>query len=149
MNYSDLPKRVFNSPLIAYANFADGSHVNLIRLVKPYANGWCYAIVNTTFSRASHPSGMFKTFKKAKDQFDLIIKAVPEWNCKLIKKEWIPENMTDGKLEAMAPAMLDTLRSLNTYFVNLQNKVALAPADENAWKKVSKIVVQFKDYPNE
>ena len=39
MSYLILPKKVFNSPLIEYANFEDQSFVNLIRLNKPYANG--------------------------------------------------------------------------------------------------------------
>jgi len=43
-----LPKRVFNSPLIRYATFEDGSHINLIRINKPYANGNSYAIHDTT-----------------------------------------------------------------------------------------------------
>ena len=50
MSYLILPKRVFNSPLIEFANFEDGSHVNLIRLNKPYANGIKYAVYETTKS---------------------------------------------------------------------------------------------------
>lgn len=39
-----LPRRVFNSPLIKYANFMDGTCVNLVRLNKPYKDGRAYAI---------------------------------------------------------------------------------------------------------
>lgn len=68
-----LPKRIFNSPLIEYANFADGSHVNLIRLIKPYANGYSYAVHETTKS-AFCSSGMFKSYDKAKAKFELMVR---------------------------------------------------------------------------
>ncbi len=68
----ELPKRVFNSPLIKYANFQDGSSVNLIRLIKPYANGNSYAVHETTAS-AFCSSGMFKTYDKALDKFALMV----------------------------------------------------------------------------
>jgi hypothetical protein len=67
-----LPKRVFNSPLIEFANFEDGSHVNLIRLIKPYANGYSYAVHETTKSPFCS-SGMFKTYDKAKEKFELMV----------------------------------------------------------------------------
>lgn len=73
MSYSQLPKRVFNSPLIRYANFKDGSYVNLIRLNKPYANGISYAIYETTKS-AFCSNGLFKTYDKAIEKFNLMIK---------------------------------------------------------------------------
>jgi hypothetical protein len=63
MSYLKLPKRVFNSPLIRYANFEDGSHINLIRLTKPYANGVEYAIHETTKS----PFVSNKLIKKYED----------------------------------------------------------------------------------
>jgi hypothetical protein len=65
-----LPKRVFNSPLIEFANFEDGSFVNLIRLIKPYANGDTYAVYATTKCISSK---MFKTYDKAKEKFELMI----------------------------------------------------------------------------
>lgn len=71
--YLILPKRVFNSPLIRYANFKDGSHVNLIRLIKPYANGVTYAVHETTKSPFCS-NGMFKTYKKAMEKFNLMIR---------------------------------------------------------------------------
>jgi hypothetical protein len=73
MSYPVLPKRVFNSPLLEYANFADGSHVNLIRLNKPYANGNSFAVHETTKSPFCS-NGMFKTYQKAKEKFDLMVK---------------------------------------------------------------------------
>ncbi len=72
INYLILPKRVFNSPLIMFANFEDGSHVNLIRLKKPYANGATYAVHETTRSPFCS-NGMFKTFEAAKRKFDLMV----------------------------------------------------------------------------
>jgi hypothetical protein len=68
-----LPKRIFNSPLIRYANFKDGSHVNLIRLSKPYANGNSYAVHETTKSSFCS-NGLFKTYDKAIEKFNLMVK---------------------------------------------------------------------------
>jgi hypothetical protein len=72
MNCLTLHRRVFNSPLIEYANFKDGSHVNLIRLNRPYANGLSYAVHETTKSPFCS-SGLFKTYKKAKEKFELMV----------------------------------------------------------------------------
>ena len=68
MSYLILPKKVFNSPLIEYANF-----VNLIKLNKPYANGISYAVYETT-NNAFCSNGLFKTYEKAKLKFELMIK---------------------------------------------------------------------------
>lgn len=73
MSYLILPKRVFNSPCLEFANFEDGSHVNLIKLNKPYANGLAYAVHETTKS-AFCSNGMFKTYDKAKEKFELMIR---------------------------------------------------------------------------
>jgi len=73
MSYPTLPKRVFNSPLIMCANFVDGSHVNLIKLIKPYANGAAYAVHETTKSPFCS-NGLFPTYEKAKAKFDLMVK---------------------------------------------------------------------------
>jgi len=73
MSYLQLPKRVFNSPLIMCANFEDGSHVNLIKLIKPYANGAAYAVHETTKSPFCS-NGLFTTLDKAKAKFDLMVK---------------------------------------------------------------------------
>lgn len=51
-----IPPRTFNSPLINYANFSDGSSVNLVRLVKPYSTGISFVVFN-------NKTGDFKTFK--------------------------------------------------------------------------------------
>ena len=61
MSYLILPKKVFNNPLIEYANFEDQSFVNLIRLNKPYANGISYAVYETT-NNAFCSNGLFKTY---------------------------------------------------------------------------------------
>ena len=63
-----LPARTRNSPLIEYANFVDGTHINLIRLNKPYANGQAYVIYNCTKSPYAKNRG-FKTYQAAKDEF--------------------------------------------------------------------------------
>jgi len=71
--YPKLPKRVFNSPLIEFANFEDGSFVNLIKINKPYANGNSYAVYETTKSPFCS-NGMFKTYEKAKEKFELMVR---------------------------------------------------------------------------
>jgi len=73
MSYPILPKRVFNSPLIEYANFADGSFINLIRLIKPYANGLSYAVYETT-KNPFCSNGMFKSYEAAKEKFNLMVR---------------------------------------------------------------------------
>lgn len=82
--YPKLPQRVFNSPLIKYANFEDGSHVNLIKLIKPYSNGTAYAVHETTKSPFAS-NGMFKTIEHANKKFDLMVKA-GSYESKLIKE---------------------------------------------------------------
>lgn len=72
MSYLQLPKRVFNSPLIRYANFKDGSNVNLIRLNKPYANGVSYAVYETTSSPFCS-NGLYKTYDRALEKFNLMV----------------------------------------------------------------------------
>ena len=81
--YPILPKRVFKSPLIEYANFEDGSFVNLIRLIKPYSNGVSYAVYETTKSPFCS-NGLFKSYQKAKEKFDLMVKNA-SYESKLIK----------------------------------------------------------------
>lgn len=83
-DYPILPKRVFNSPLIEYANFKDGSHVNLIKLIKPYANGISYAVHETTKSPFCS-NGLFKTYEKAKEKFEPMVKN-GKYESELIKK---------------------------------------------------------------
>ena len=70
-----LPKRVFNSPLIEFANFEDGSHINLIRLIKPYANGISYAVY---VNNPNCSNGLFKTYDKAKEKFEAMVKKIRE-----------------------------------------------------------------------
>ena len=73
MTYLTLPKRVFNSPLIEYANFRNGTFVNLIRLKKPYANGDSYAVYETTRSPFCS-NGLFKTIEEAEKKYNLMVK---------------------------------------------------------------------------
>jgi|TARA_R110000868_G_scaffold389352_1_gene658548 hypothetical protein len=85
MSYLTLPSRVFNSPLIEFANFEDGSHVNLIKLNKPYANGLSYAVHETTKSPFCS-NGMFKTIEQAQAKFNLMVKNAQSVS-KLIKQD--------------------------------------------------------------
>lgn len=83
--YITLPKRVFRSPLIEYANFENGTFVNLIKLNKPYANGIEYAVYETTRS-AFCSNGLFKTYAKAKEKFELMVKNGSS-DSKLVKRD--------------------------------------------------------------
>ena len=67
MSYLILPKRVFNSPLLEYANFKDGTFINLIKLNKPYANGDNFAVYETT-NDPFCSNGLFKNYKKSKNK---------------------------------------------------------------------------------
>ena len=94
MSYPKLPKRVFNSPLIAYANFEDESFVNLIRLIKPYANGVKYAIYETAKSPFCS-NGVFTTLEKAERKFNLMVKNA-QTESKLVEQGDLPQNMGKG-----------------------------------------------------
>jgi len=61
-----LPKRVFNSPLIRYANFESGFCINLIKIRKPYADGRKYAI-SSHFKK--NRGSMHKTLESALKRF--------------------------------------------------------------------------------
>lgn len=73
MSYLTLPKRVFKSPLIKFVNYEDGSHINMIKLIKPYANGDAYAIHETT-ANPFCSNGLFKTEQQALDKFNLMVR---------------------------------------------------------------------------
>jgi hypothetical protein len=92
MSYPTLPRRVFNSPLIEYANFEDGGHINLIRLIKPYANGMAYAIYQTTKNPLCS-NGMYKSYNSAKAKFDLMVSGVQLIS--LIVEEGTTSNKTE------------------------------------------------------
>ena len=68
-----LPKRVFNSPLIEYANFEDGSHVNLIRITPAYKDGAAYAIDETSTNPFCR-GGLHKSYEDAKRKFNLMVR---------------------------------------------------------------------------
>jgi hypothetical protein len=73
MSYPKLRPRFFQSPLIEYANFEDGSFVNLIKLNKPYADGIEFGVYETTKSPFCS-NGIFKTYDKAKEKFELMVR---------------------------------------------------------------------------
>lgn len=66
----NLPRRVFNSPLIMCANYTDGNHLNLIKLIKPYANGYSYAIHSTA---KQSDCKMYKTEEEAMEVFNKLV----------------------------------------------------------------------------
>tara|TARA_R110002153_G_scaffold152399_1_gene303932 strand:- start:852 stop:1112 length:261 start_codon:yes stop_codon:yes gene_type:complete len=70
--YIKMTQRAFNSPTIKYANFKDGTFINLIKLKKPYANGTKYAVYETTKSPFCS-NGFYKTIEEANKKFELMI----------------------------------------------------------------------------
>ncbi len=54
-------------------------------------------------------------------------------------KDW-NEHEANARLIAAAPNMLDALKSVNNYFIELQNKCALTNCDERAWKLTAKAI---------
>jgi hypothetical protein len=75
MKNQSLPRRVFNSPLIEFANFADGSSINLIQLIKPYSNGDSFAVYHGSMNPVSKDR-LFKNYESAKESFeDSVIKS--------------------------------------------------------------------------
>jgi len=89
-----LPRRVFNSPLIEYANFNDGTHINLIRLTKPYANGNAYAIANWT-EDGKH--GLYKTLERAQEKFEEMVSSA-SFKTKLKDKGTSSHTRTNSKI---------------------------------------------------
>lgn len=89
MKNIDLPRRVFNSPLLEYANFEDDCPINLIRLHKSYANGKSYAVYHPTNKKPLN-GVLFTSFEKAKKYFDNVISS----KSKIIKmlKQGITQN---------------------------------------------------------
>jgi len=59
---------------------------------------------------------------------------------KICGMESLEEMTANANLIATAPEMLEALQSVNRYFIDLQNKCALANSDERAWQKVSKAI---------
>lgn len=73
MSYLKLSKRAKNGKLIKYANFADGSYINLIDLRHPYSTGERFAVHETTKSPFCS-NGLYRTIEKANEKFDLMVK---------------------------------------------------------------------------
>lgn len=72
MPYLKLPKRVFNSPIVKYVNFKDGSFINVIKLNKPYKNGIAFAVYETT-SNSFCSNGLFKNYNAAIEKYKLML----------------------------------------------------------------------------
>lgn len=81
----NLPKRVFNSPVIMLVNYTDETYMNLIKLKTPYANGHAYAVYSTDKPTESR---MYKTEEKATAQFNKLID-----HSKLREEIWTRERL--------------------------------------------------------
>ena len=62
--------RVWNSPVIRFANLKGGHHINLIELKKPYAKGIKFAI-HATDER--YTCSMHTSYELARERFDLMV----------------------------------------------------------------------------
>ena len=65
-------QRVNRSPLFKYANFEDGSHINLIKLFKPYKSGHSFG--NSISSpKTAQRVRVFKTLNETENRFDELV----------------------------------------------------------------------------
>lgn len=91
MKVNVLPRRAFNSPCLRYANFINyNEYINLIRLTKPYANGYAYAIHNNSLNPLCY-SGLFKTFEEALSEFNKMVESTKKVS--VLRSEGITENL--------------------------------------------------------
>lgn len=87
MNKTQLPAGVFQNPLIHYANFQDGSFVNIIKLTKPYANGKQYAVYHTSTGEVI--GGMYISLEKAEQEFVRAVRMNEQHSRLTTTSEWI------------------------------------------------------------
>ena len=80
-----LPQRVFNSPLIEYANFKDESFINMIQLNIPYADGSAFAVY-CGWTDADYR--LFRSHQTAKVWFDSQVMQ-RSWVSPLVKQKQI------------------------------------------------------------
>lgn len=80
-------KRTNNSPLLEYVNFYNGSHINLVRLIKPFKNGYSYGISVSSIEEGQKVF-LFKNLKDAENSF----------NERVSKQEAISAIVKRGKL---------------------------------------------------
>jgi hypothetical protein len=116
-----LPQRVFNSPLIKFANFEAASRfINLIRLTKPYANGDAYAI-----SEGMEDGLMFKTLEQAERKFDSMVESMKQYY-KMTSGGKTANYSTDAEKHSQAgvsPAPKPFLGKTNYQYAITQTKV--------------------------
>lgn len=72
-NYKTMPKRGSQAILCMYANYADGTRINLVSLRVPYSDGTKYLLDDDTGSDRKIKG--FSTLKEAMPYFDLMVKA--------------------------------------------------------------------------
>jgi hypothetical protein len=73
MSYLKLSKKALQGKLLQFANFEDGSFINLIEIDKPYKDGSKFTVYETTKS-AFCSNGIFKTIEDAQKKFDLMVR---------------------------------------------------------------------------
>ena len=66
-----------NSSLLEYANFTDGSHINLIKLNRAYKSGHSFAVSVQEFKDEQQVL-LFKNLDKAKEKFDYLVAKAKE-----------------------------------------------------------------------
>jgi len=59
------------------------------------------------------------------------------------------QHEANARLVASAPEMLETLKRVSRYFIDLQNRCALTSSEERLWKEVSRMIYQKNEEENE
>ena len=116
--------RANNSPLLEYANFKDGSHINLIRFNPlkrdgtQYKSGYKFVVSVQEFKKEQQILS-FKTLEKAKEKFDTLVETAKSY------KELLNEGKTSNYANGGSlPFMTDP------NFGNFQNTGAFADGGE-------------------
>ena len=86
--------RVNKSPLLEYSNFEDGSHINLLRLIKPYKSGESFAISDSNMVKGQ-TTMIFKTLEEAKRRYDLLVK-IKSKTIPLLSSGTMDKNFKEG-----------------------------------------------------
>lgn len=83
-----------------------------------------------------HTKGKW-TIKESNGEIHIWAPGIPRIAIVTSRDVSINEWRANAKLIASAPLMIEALQTTNNYFIDLQNKCALACQDERAWKLVS------------
>jgi hypothetical protein len=131
--------RANNSPLLEYANFKDGSHINLIRFNPlkrdgtQYKSGYKFVVSVQEFKKEQQILS-FKTLEKAKEKFDTLVETAKSY------KELLNEGKTNNYANGGSlPFMTDP------NFGNFQNTGAFADGGLNESKEMNSFIEKLRE----